>query len=83
MAKLTEQEKKISKAMDEIAILLKEFGAELSGYQPGVSAYVRKEGRDLPGNGYWGESLSFNRTEWEWLRPLLEELKAYRDKQKR
>ncbi len=65
--------------------LLDEFGARLSGFDPGVSANIK--GKDFrcvgaPGAGYWGEHLSFNAIQWEWLEPLLLELRAYREKGK-
>lgn len=61
--------------MDELRDLLKEFGASLGGYDPGVTAYLPNKHR---GVGYMGESLDFNHTEWAWLEPLLVELRGLR-----
>jgi len=60
--------------MDELRSLLKEFGAVLSGFDPGISACLPGQ----KGNGYWGETLNFNGVEWTWLEPLLIELRNYR-----
>ena len=65
--------------------LLAEFGAQIYGIDPGVTAYFPDKpcGRILGlGQGAFGEPLSFSRVEWKWLRPLLEELSAFRAKAK-
>ena len=87
---LTEHEKKLVAEMKEADALLSEFGLSLHGYDPGVTAYF-KPGPDVPGfdtkfcnvmgvegRGYWGEPIAFNKTEWKWLKPLLEELRTRR-----
>lgn len=33
------------------------------------------------GAGYFGEALCFNKVQWDWLEPLLLELKETRDEQ--
>src|SRR5512135_736278 len=60
--------------------LLKEFGARLSGFDPGVSAWLpgREPYIGFSGSGYFGEQLSFSKLEWSWLEPLLMELRALR-----
>lgn len=77
--------REIIRRAKEIRELLAEFGARLVGFDPGVTANVV----DLPGGhhpgfggGYWGEHMSFNSTEWAWLKPLLEELRDRRRKEK-
>jgi len=70
-----EENKRIAKMADELRDLLAEFGAHLSGFDPGVSAYLPGEAR---GVGYCGENLDFNYSEWKWLKPLLEELRDAR-----
>ena len=65
----------IIKRMEFLRDLLKEFGAVLSGYDPGVTAYLPNHPR---GEGYMGESLDFNKCEWRWLEPLLIELRQVR-----
>ena len=64
--------------------LLAEFGAQLHGSDPGVPAYLKDDTGRITGqgNGYFGESLTFTRKEWTWLRPLLEELRTYRKSEK-
>lgn len=71
---------RVMREMSEARSLLAEFGARLSGYDPGVTAFF--EDRSIRGLGYWGEPLSFDRVEWEWLRPLLTELRDLRAKTK-
>ena len=61
--------------MKFIRELLSEFGAKLSGYDPGVTAYLDGKCR---GDGYFGEHLSFDSKEWAWLEPLLVELRERR-----
>ena len=63
--------------MKELRELLSEFGATLCGYNPGVTAFLPN---NIRGEGWMGESLSFDGIEWAWLEPLLKEL---RDRRKR
>lgn len=63
--------------------LLAEFGAQLHGFDPGVTAFLGERRRmrvSGQGRGAWGENLSFTAEEWKWLRPLLEELRDLRGK---
>jgi hypothetical protein len=65
-----EEQRVIIARADELRNLVKEFGLELIGFDPGISASIIK----------WPNySVHFDETEWAWLRPLLEELKTYRD----
>jgi hypothetical protein len=57
-----------------LRMLLREFGATLSGFDPGVTAILKVKGRIVRGRGFWGESMNFDGTEWSWLEPLLMEL---------
>lgn len=54
------------KRMDFLRDLLKEFGLELRGYDPGVMA------------SHYGTLLEFDYKEWKWLEPLLIELREAR-----
>lgn len=74
---LAPAEKRIVKEMDEARDLLGEFGLILHGYQPGVTAFL-KSNPLARGDGYGGEPISFNFSEWEWLKPILEELRDRR-----
>lgn len=80
--RLTAADKALVNRMKEIRELLSEFDIALSGYDPGVTGYFKDDrakaviGGD--GNGFWGEPFSLNRATWEWLEPLLAELKALR-----
>ena len=79
------EDKRILERMKEEQELLAEFGAQLHGSDPGVSAYLAnkdfgKQAIKGQGRGYFGEDLSFTAGEWKWLRPLLEELREYRRK---
>jgi hypothetical protein len=67
---------KIITRMKEIKELLSEFGLRLSGFDPGVSATF--EDKTVRGDGYFGEPIQFNGTEWAWLEPLLIELRDHR-----
>ena len=67
---------RIVKRMDELRALLHEFDARLSGYDPGVTAFLNAQGSQRV--GWAGEHLDFSRTEWGWLEPLLIELREYR-----
>lgn len=69
------ENKAIQAQAKELRELLGEFGARLSGWDPGVSAYLPNSPR---GMGYMGESLTFDGAEWSWLKPLLEELRDRR-----
>ncbi len=62
----------------ELRELLAEFGAELSRWDPGISANLRHMPSRVRGTGYWGEHISFSNIEWTWLKPLLEELRDLR-----
>ena len=82
---MSAEDKRILARMKEERELLAEFGAELHGSDPGISAYFSSVpfGRVLgTGNGYFGEPLNFSAVEWKWLRPLLEELRDLRNKAK-
>ena len=81
------EDKRILERMKAERELLAEFGAQLHGSDPGISAYLA--GKDFSkqivkgqGRGYFGEDLSFTAGEWKWLRPLLEELREFRAKAK-
>jgi hypothetical protein len=79
------EDKRILKRMKEERELLAGFGAKLHGSDPGVTAYFADVsfGHVLgTGNGYFGEQLNFSAAEWKWLRPLLEELRDFRNKTK-
>lgn len=81
--RLTTADKALVKRMKEIRELLSEFGIALSGYDPGVTGYF-KDNRAKPviggdGNGFWGEPFSLNRATWNWLEPLLVDLKKKRE----
>ncbi len=52
--------------MDYLRELLKEFGATLRGYDPGIAAIHN------------GTRLDFEGAEWAWLEPLLVELRERR-----
>lgn len=62
----------------ELRELLDEFGVDLSGWDPGISANIRRMPPRVRGSGYWGEHMSFSNIEWTWLKPLLEELRDLR-----
>jgi hypothetical protein len=69
------------KRMNEIRDLLSEFGANLSGFNPGVSAYLPNKRTNILGfgRGFFGEHISLSNLEWEWLEPLLVELRDLRN----
>lgn len=52
--------------------LLKEFGATIFAYDPGVSSYLHPNPNS--------PTMHFTGFEWEWLRPLLRELRDHRQK---
>ena len=70
--------------MRDCAALLEEFGLQLHGFDPGVTAfYTGTRSENAPflggiGRGYWGEPFSFSSIEWKWLKPLLQELRDRR-----
>lgn len=75
----TAQVREIINRANHLRTLLQEFGAQLYGFDPGVSAQLI----DYPearGHGAFSEPLSFNSTEWQWLEPLLVELRELRKK---
>lgn len=81
------EDKRILERMKSERELLAEFGAQLHGSDQGVSAYLAskdfsKQTVSGQGRGYFGEDLSFTAGEWKWLRPLLEELRDLRSKEK-
>ena len=80
MSRISEADKALVERMTGIRELLAEFEAQLSGFDPGVSALVKGREPGFPGiaAGCFGEHLAFDRTEWEWLEPLLQELRARR-----
>jgi len=69
---MTPEDKVIVSRMNEISDLLNEFGLTLSGYDPGISAFITKESTSM---------LNFDRGEWAWLEPLLKELKDRRERE--
>jgi hypothetical protein len=77
---MTKTDKAIVARMKEIRDLLVEFGAQLVGYDPGVTADIvgRRLERSGCGAGWAGEHMAFDGTEWAWLEPLLKELQACR-----
>ena len=58
----------ITKRMNFLRKLLKDFGLTLRAYDPGIAASLD------------GKSLDFDRAEWDWIEPLLIELRASREK---
>lgn len=76
-ARAGDQDKALAERMMFLRELFKEFGAQLSGYDPGVTAYLPGRPR---GRGYMGEQLAFEDMEWAWLEPLLVELRELRKK---
>lgn len=79
------EDKRILERMKAERELLAEFGAQLHGSDPGISAYLArkdfsKQTVNGQGRGYFGEDLSFTACEWKWIRPLLEELRDFRNK---
>lgn len=72
----TADDKRICAEMKEIRELIAEFGLTLSGYDPGITAFIK--GKNIRGDGFAGEPISLNDTEWNWLKPLLQELLAFR-----
>jgi hypothetical protein len=65
-----EESRTLIARIDKVRELAREFDLELIGIDPGISATLIK---------YPAYSVHFDSTEWAWLRPLLEELKMYRD----
>ena len=65
------------KRMAFLRRLLKENGLILSGYDPGVLALRNTGFKDHDGRDRC-VSLNFDRAEWNWLEPLLIELRRLR-----
>lgn len=63
--------------MKEDRELLAEFGLSLSGFDPGVTAFIKSSPQSR-GDGWAGEPIEFSRIEWKWLKPLLVELQSLR-----
>ena len=70
------QVKKIVRRAGFLRRLLKENGLILGGFDPGVLAY-RKIGKDFMGVER-SISLDFSRQDWDWLEPLLLEMRKLR-----
>jgi len=77
VSRQTADDKRICAEMKEIRELIAEFGLTLSGRDPGITAYLQKN-PNARGDGWAGEPISLNDTEWNWLKPLLLELRGYR-----
>lgn len=77
---MTTEDKKLVARMKEIRDLIAEFGLTLHGYDPGITASL-KDNPKLRGDGWGGEAITFNGTEWKWLEPLLQELHVRRKNQ--
>jgi hypothetical protein len=87
----SERDKEILAEMDVAAELLDAFGLSLSGFWPGLSAWLKPGPgvsrmdtgwagvMGVSGRGYSGEPISMGRAAWVWLKPLLEELKKRRE----
>lgn len=73
-------EKAADKALHErvkkVQELLADFGVTLCGIDPGVTGSIA--GQTGRGPGYWGEQLSLDKRAWDWIKPLLEELRTYK-----
>ena len=67
---LTATKGKLNKLCEYDIKLLNEFGAELYGMSPGISVGL--------GRGKHSASFQMNDACWNWLRPLLEELREAR-----
>ena len=67
---LTSTKDKLDKICGYDVKLLKEFEAELYGMSPGISVGL--------GRGQHSASFQMNDACWNWLRPLLEELREAR-----
>lgn len=77
---MTAEDRKLLARMKEIRELIAEFGLTLSGYDPGITA-ILKANPKLCGDGWGGEPITFDGTEWKWLEPLLQELHVRRKNQ--
>ncbi len=64
---------KIVAELEDASRLLRAFGLQLAGYDPGIIAYRKREE-----HGSFDTRLEFGTTEWEWLKPLLQELRKRR-----
>jgi len=67
--KMTKAEKALVKRMDSVEELMSYFNARLRGYDPGVSAFV----------GDRNDLIQFDGESWQWLEPLLIELRERRN----
>ena len=56
--------------------LLKEFGLNLCGFDPGVSAYWDAHPELRP--SAWNGPINLDQNEWRWIEPLLIELRDRR-----
>lgn len=70
------EDKKLCARMKEIRDLIKEFGLTLVGYDPGISAAV--DAKPKLAWDRWSGPIRLNQNEWEWLEPLLQELRMRR-----
>jgi hypothetical protein len=77
MATMTAEDRKLVARMKEIRELIAEFGLVLYGHDPGITATL-KDKPGLRGDGWGGESITFDGIEWAWLEPLLVELREHR-----
>jgi hypothetical protein len=78
MSRFTADDRRICAEMKEIRELIAEFGLTLSGRDPGITAYLQKNPK-ARGDGWAGEPIALNDTEWNWLKPLLMELSERRN----
>ena len=58
----------VTKRMNFLRKLLKDFGLTLRAYDPGIAASLE------------GKPFDFGKAEWDWIEPLLIELRASREK---
>jgi hypothetical protein len=69
--------KAIEKRANELDSLLAEFDIQLSGFDPGVMGYIKSKVKD--GVYSTSDTINVDASTWNWLKPILEEL---RDKRK-
>lgn len=90
MGRMSAQDKELVKRMTFLRRLLKEFKAQLHGYDPGVSFLVKNGKRWLPSTtpfkapkeiDHW-KVFHTDGADWKWLEPLLIELRTFRRKAK-
>lgn len=74
--------KSIIKEARHLRSLLKEYGLKLGGWNPGVLAFKPTGRFDYHGRPT-STSIDFDRRVWDFIEPLLIELRAYRRKAKR